>query len=263
MEIHFVFSDVVFSPFAASTGLSRVEAFRFTVEVKRDPSAITAFAEQVAVDPPSRASRNSLDCRHVRLKHIPGVITTEYIERNGLGPPYPRVRAAQFAGIISNRKFLYRIKDTAGREAYAFQCLDTDLWGIECGLYLPRGKVNLLGESVDVYSRLPRSTVLPEQLEGSCAGYPDWGARRIFRLRHLRIELILSLGVISRTSRPLESAAGGRTEISVSTQIEPDPSAESPVAPPPDYAYWGYLPIRDGCATPIPAPHGSGDRERE
>jgi hypothetical protein len=257
MKIEFRFSEVVFSQVNAQNGSTRVESFRFHLAVKPDSSAISAIAEQVDVDYPHRLPNGHFDCDGVVHRHIPGVVTAESLKQRGLEPPYPQVQAAEKKAVLSlgqkNSEFVLPVQNVTGQSAYLLHCTNRGRWGINCSLSLPGKDVNLLEDSVDPYSRLSRSIILAEQLYGSCARYPEWGARRIFRLRHLKITLEFVNAEFTSARQPPEEPWDAVKKVELAARVLPDPSADSPVAGPPKYAYWGFLP-KTTCQTPIQAP---------
>jgi hypothetical protein len=95
----------------------------------------------------------------------------------------------------------FPVNDIAGKVAYDFECTaisgghlnpKIDQYGISCGLFASGSNVNLLEDSVDPYSRTMPSQILPDQLDGECAKYPQWGAHRVFRLRGFRLTMQFS-----------------------------------------------------------------------
>jgi len=258
MQVDFRFSDITFSEIRTATDTPRVKSFRFMVRVRPDPSAITAIAEPPSVVNPPLLQNGLFDCSSVVRRHVPGRVTSEFLGANQLAPPYAEIRPVQRKEILRENQFELSIEDDAGRKAYQFSCLDRNPWGIVCGLFLPDSKINLLAESVDPYSHLERSTFLDNQLQGSCAAYPEWGSHRVFRLRHLRVSVEFTPSVPTQPPRPEDTPQELSEALHISVQISQDPSAESPIAPPPRFAYWGYLPLRNPCATPVLAPHRSG-----
>jgi hypothetical protein len=254
MEINFRYRNIIFSKATTKNGVTPISSFRFDIEVKRDPSAVTAIAAPVNVDRPRALPDGLRDCQDVVHWHVPGEVTAAYLRKNGLEPPYEEIRAVQKKQIFRKNEFELSIESVSGQEAYLFSCFDRDPWGIECGLFLPGNNLNLLADSVDPYSHLERSTFLENQLQGACAAYPGWGSKRTFELRHMSIlvDFTNSRAVSSGPRTRRMQSAGEAREISVN--VQPDPSAESPVATPPEYAYWGFLPIRNACATPVSAP---------
>jgi hypothetical protein len=254
MEIQFRYLDIVFSKAKTKDGIPPIRSFRLDIDVKRDRSAITAIAEPVDVQRPPALPNGLRDCEHVVHWHVPGVVTSEYLKEDRLEPPYAEVRAMQKKEIFENNQFELSIETVSGQKAYQFSCLDRDPWGIECGLFLPGSKVNLLADSVDPYSHLERSTFLENQLRGACANYPEWGSERTFTLRHMKLSIEFNTLASKPSRREPKKAETVNNDLQISVKVEPDSSADSPVAPPPKYAYWGYLPIRNACAARILAP---------
>jgi hypothetical protein len=253
MEIQFRYRDIIFSQAKTKNGITPIASFRFEIEIRRDPSAITAIAEPVGVERPRILQNGLRDCQDVVYWHVPGVVTSGFLRENDLEPPYPGIRAVQSEEIFRKSVFEFSIESVSGQKVYLFSCLDKDPWGIGCGLFLPDSKVNMLADSVDPYSHLERSTFLENQLRGACANYPEWGSERIFMLRHMKISIKFT-ALASPSRRGPNKPEGDNNDLRISVKVEPDPSADSPVAPPPKYAYWGYLPIRNACATRLLAP---------
>ncbi len=217
-----------------------------------------------------------LACGNVITKHVAGIATPEYIKKEGLGPPFPQIQAAAKAGELPGpneafefadkplprkaRGFYLPIRDLSSRIAYEFECssvVPIVRWGISCGLFAIGGKINLLRDSTDPYSRMDRATIFPEQLEGKCAAYPDWGAERVFRLRGFRLTMRLKNPVFI----PSETDWGGKglEKVELRVEVQPDASVTSPVAAAPQYAYWNFLPRPNACESTLLNPWYAGN----
>jgi len=265
MEIVFRYSDVLFSQSRDERGVAKIDSFQFEVEVKSDPSAFSSLANQVDVDSPRIAPSGSFDCAEVVRRHVPGVSDADYLKEHRLQPPYPEIQAIEGTAVIASggkenaAQFNLSIKNVAGQLAYLLRCTIGGHWGIDCGLFVPGKKVNLLEDSVDPYSDLSRSKILPEQLYNQCASYPEWGAQRVFKLRHLVITIEFTNPALSGGPGKEHLASpwdvDSVNKVAVRAKVEPDPMASSPVAPPPEFAYWGFLSRTPDCQTPISAAH--------
>jgi hypothetical protein len=289
MKLSFKFSDVQFTRDRLvgdrPRGSLALRSFRFDVQVVADPTAVSQIAEDVPFEEPPRANPDRLDdfsrsCSTVKPKHIPGIITADYISGLGLGGPYPQIVPAEktvditsithpinfefkslypeatiFYGALPADEALVHVPvvDVKGKTVYEFQCSANygpggliDRWGIICGLF-PIGKtINLLGDSIDICTRMARYHFLPWQLFGRCASYPEWGAVRHFRLRGLMLTVKFDGVTFHPKDSPPDMYAGGITGARILAQVQPDPDAASPVAQP--------VPERDlcGCAGGTP-----------
>ena len=253
-----------------------LKSFHLEVAIEPDPGALSTIAEDVPfAEPPSLPLNGDVvhgyACAEIRRSHIKGEVTKEYIRKQGLEPPYPRIesvtREANLPGpntefLFANaplprpaRGFYMPIRNDRSEIVYEFECSSTEpinKWGISCGLFEKGKATNLLQDSIDPYSRLDPATILPEQLDSQCAMYPDWGAVRVFRLRGFRLQLTLKDAVFV----PELSSRGGKSVklVGLIAHAEQDPSATAPVAEPPRYAYWGFLGRGHSCRELIPAP---------
>jgi len=253
-----------------------LSAFRLTVVVQPDPDALSTIAEEAPFAPPSPLTSEGnvvrgYRCDRILRRHINGLISEQYLKENQLEPPYPNIERAvreaslpgqnsefQFADAplpAAAQGFYLPIQDDRGQVAYEFECSSTEpinRWGIQCGLFAKGKQTNLLQDSTDPYSRMDRATILPEQLNANCANYPDWGAKRTFRLRGLSLELILKDPVPVRS----HGNRGGEElkRVDMIVRVEPDPASTSPVAEAPRYAYWGFLGPSHGCSEPTLVP---------
>lgn len=127
-----------------------------------------------------------------------------------------------------------------------------DRWGILCGLFARGSSFNLLLDAVDPYSRMNPAEILPGQLYGVCAGYPDWGTKRAFRLRGLRITMRFADPRFTQGDFSVHAL----TSVDLTVSASPDHAATSPLARAPKYIYWGVDPLRTGsCSTALVPPH--------
>jgi len=188
----------------------------------------------------------------------------------GLQPPYPKVlpvqRTIRVSGNPKATEFKFAdspipvearvvsvpIPDLSGNIAYEFECSAynvpigegrIDRYGISCGLFAAGKTVNLLGDTVDPYSRMSRAHILPSQFYGKCADYPQWGALREFRLRGFQLTMRFTDPVF--TEGDFSDHAIKRVDLLL--KVEPDPTALAPVALPSEYVYWGFSDQGNTC----------------
>ncbi len=245
-------------PFAAT--------LRVEIRAAPDPTALSQIAEDVPYRSPlTDPSAADSACGSRIPKHVAGNVTRDYIRAEHLGPPFPEVAAAEkIAGIPPRQpareakfpeagiarpepsgfvQFLYLpILTTSGTLAYEFECSSDGPTigrsGMRCGLYREGTNANLLDDAVDPYTRMSQSRFLTWQLYGKCAGYPEWGAVRHFRLRGMKITVELrDMRFDPEDERP--NRAEGRIKgARVRATVEPDPQAKSPVALAPRILDW-------------------------
>jgi hypothetical protein len=260
-------------PVPTATAPDEIKSFRLRGQVQPDPTAYSTIAAPVPFDE-SDVPRNR--CDEVRAKHVRGIVTREFVKQSGLTPPFPPVVHAQKKSILpgqnthfdfadkplalGSRGFDLAVFDTDGHVGYRFECSTTEpimRWGVSCGLFETGRKINLLSDSTDAYSGMDRATVLPEQINGKCADYPDWGAERIFRLRGLR----LTLHMKDPAFVPSDWDRGGQgmEKVEIAVDVTPDASASSPVAAPPQYADWEAFPEANACENRILNPGSLAD----
>jgi hypothetical protein len=259
-----------------------IHSLSLEVSVTSDATAISAVAEPVPYAPPRL--KNSLDpwsdipdCSTVIPAHVAGELTDAFIVQQGLSGPFPLVTPEEkslqleankmqghdfaFPGYPmppKARMFSFPILGPEGNRVYDFACSGYTTggrfqrYGIVCGLFLPEKEFNLLADGVDLYSRMNPSQILPDQLYAGCADYPGWGTRRVFRLRGMRLTMLLSNPVFVSGDFGDRALASLRLHV----QIEPDSSVTSPVAKPPTVVYWGVAPGPHPCAEVPAAPAG-------
>ncbi|MBZ5647110.1 MAG: hypothetical protein LAN37_07810 [Acidobacteriia bacterium] len=250
-----------------------VHSFDLEVGVVPDDRILSAIDEDVPFAPPPFKKNSgeeggtvSLNCDKVDRRHVPGVSIADKVNRYGLAPPYPRVAPAEFSVVLPKKgsrsenpsDFSLTLRDDAGNPAYDLACSVYTIpygggftiirSGIDCKLFTTPTTVDLLEDSRDPYSRMPRAIILPMQLYGKCSAYPDWGARRTFSLRGFRLimefrDIVFAEGA-TRDDFWLKR---GINQVTMTVKIEPDPSATTPVAAPSHYADWGFVPGRQPC----------------
>jgi hypothetical protein len=143
-----------------------------------------------------------------------------------------------------------------GNHIYDFACSGYatggrfERYGIVCGLFLLGKDFNLLADGVDPYSRMNPSEILPGQLYDDCGGYPGWGRRRVFRLRGMKLTMLLSDPIFVTGDFEDRALASVRLRV----QVEPYPSATSTVSAPPTTIYWGVTHGPHTCAAVLVAP---------
>lgn len=155
--------------------------------------------------------------------------------------------------------------DFTGKPTDPYKDDQTDYYGMfDCHLHLLRDKngYNLLSYSAtDHRENFSRAFISPEELQGRCADYPEWGRIRHIRLRGMRITMEFSEVRLGQdfvtTQRP--KPKGKRVEsFRLELTIEPDKGALSAIAEPPVYAYpLRSLPgsagnISDDCTKVVP-----------
>ncbi len=274
---------------------AELRSFHFGVRVEPDPGALSTIAEPAPfAEPPSLSEPlythpeapkvSSRRCDVVVSQHVPGVVSENYIQVKGLGPPYPRIiptgKTLTFpekdAGLQSEEKpapadrwYFYLPVLNASRElAYEFECSTSKTkggnrvligrWGIWCGLFIVGEKVNLLRDSIDPYSRMNRAEVYAEQLYGKCADYPEWGAVRHFRLRGMNLTVQFKNPLFAGDEGLPDYFMGGLKGFELSVRVDPDSTAESPVAESSPYIDWRSMSKPNACEKIlVRAPDGS------
>ncbi len=266
---------------AAKASSPQLKSFGFQVEVQSDPTALSAIAEPVPfAEPPLRVTSDPeqyyRDCDKVIPQHVHGIVSREYLQDNGLQPPYSEILPGEKTFLIRRETTAFEysdntgrsyqdsltlpILDTNGRKAYEFKCSRYPgswytYFVINCELLVAGKKLNLLEHSVDPYSQMGRNIVLPVQLYNNCATYPEWGALRQFKLRGFTLTLQFKQMLFSKTEKPEDFyLVGGLEQATLNVKVESDRSAMSPVAMRPKYIYWGFLPRDNPCATVLADP---------
>ena len=267
MAFTFTFSDAVIlhGSNGAAGGPDEEPALgsvQLEIKVEPDPQAVSAIALEPPFDRPrypvsGNRAGNSPQCDHVVPQHIPGVDIASYVREHGLGPPYPQVapteKTATFV-LEEDKDWQMPILDGDGKEAYSLRCqaamgeAGLARWGVWCKL-VPVGKdLDLLGDSVDPYSRRIRTLIEPEQLDGKCSQYPEWGAIRTFRLRGFQLVLGVKNIVLtkSRAGR-MGLYMGPISRFGLEVRVAPDNTATAAVALPSRYVDWRFLRRPDAC----------------
>lgn len=242
------------------------ESFGFTVQVEPDQEALSTIDSQVSM---ADAQNEKAPCGLLGSANSRRFVISKNLRE---GPSaFPAVIAtAKTASLPGNnedfdfadhplpaklRGFYLPVRDRSHRIVYRFECSTVEpivRWGVSCGLFAAGEKTNLLQESTDPYSLMDRGTVFPEQLSGKCADYPDWGRERTFALRGFKLIMRLTKPVFIHS---LEDWGGqGLESVELTVQVVPDPSAISPMARPPEFSYWGFIPRPDACEVPIVNP---------
>jgi len=272
-----------------------IRSFGLKVTVAPDPGAMSAIAEPIPIVPPTwKKPLNSWnahpDCSTVVPAHVPGNVTDGLMEKQGLLGPFPPV-ASQEKTLVLNaeqeqghdfaflrtpmppdaRMVSWSISGPGHEHLYDVACSGYeaaggpdlqgnviprrfDRYGIVCGLFLPGKDFNLLADGVDRYSQMNPAQILPGQLFGECGDYPDWGRHRVFHLRGMRLTMRFADPVFTTGDFAPHALASARLAL----QVEPDPSATSPVAAPPETIYWGILNGPNPCQNVLVAPNKSG-----
>ncbi len=258
MMITFMYSDVrakeeltsrgaPYPPGTPRVDLPELTSFRFTVDIARDPTAVSTIAEPVpfASPPPKKTANpyiNLPNCENVIQRHVPGFVSETYIHSHPLQPPYPKVRPAEAGATFVAQKpgrLRLDVLGEDGKRVYGLTCTagpegaGPGQWGIRCSLRRAGERLDLLSDAVDPYSQDNPALIRPEQLHGACARYPGWGATRVFKLRGLQLTLSLHDADFA-TAQPKRLKS-----VRLRVEIEPDPTATSPVARAPQYIYWG------------------------
>jgi hypothetical protein len=284
MKVSVEIKDADFAPAFNTAGTLFMErairSFSLQVILTSDPTALSATAEPVPFAPPKlmalgAGKEGSQGCSTVMTAHVLGNLSDGFVERQGLSAPFPGVAHAEkmlaldarklqgyefaFPGYTmpsKDRMVSFPLLSPAGNHIYDFACSGYatggrfQRYGIVCGLFLPGKDDNLLADSVDPYSRMSPSEILPDQLYGECGDYPEWGLRRTFSLRGMRLTLILSDPVFE--TGDLEDRVLRSVRLRV--QVVPEPSVNSPVAGPPQNIYWGIAHGPHPCRALLVAP---------
>jgi len=253
-------------------------SFSFEIDVEPDAAAVSRIALDVPFAEPPRAHPGdglsfSLDCARVVPRHVAGQGTEEYVRSEGLGPPYPgTVTLAEvaevehlksstsfpFGSLLPPGSVLYghppaqlsllwaEVENPKGETEYILDCSGErpaggviDHRGVRCGLF-PAGKeTDLLADSVDEVTRMPRSWFTPWQLSNACKDFAEWGTVRHYRLRGMQITLSFSGLQLSREPDLSDFVGWNILSATIRATVAPDPSATAPVALP--------IPDRDLC----------------
>jgi hypothetical protein len=155
--------------------------------------------------------------------------------------------------------------DFTGKPIDPYHDDESDYYGMfDCHLHLLKDKdgYNLLSYSAtDHRENFSRAFISPEELQGRCADYPEWGCIRHIRLRGMRITLEFGevrLGQDFITTQRPKPKGKIVQSFRLDLRIEPDKGALSAIAEPPGFANpHRVLPgstnnISDDCAKVIP-----------
>jgi hypothetical protein len=232
------------------------------IKVEPDPHAVSAIALEAAFDRPRYPVSGNQPgisplCDRLVSYHIPGVDIGGYVRERGLGPPYARVapveKSATFA-LVEEKDWQVPILDIDGKEVYSLKCraglgeAGLDRWGVSCKLFQAGKDLDLLADSVDPYSRRIRTLFEPEQLEGKCSEYPEWGALRTFKLRGFGLVMRVKNVLLGRTGAGhFGFYKGPIARFDLAIKVVPDASAAWGVALPSRYVDWRFLSPSSGC----------------
>ena len=270
-----------------------LQSFDFRVSVQPDASALSMISEPPPYAP-SWALPNDLGgfqqhCERVIRVHVPGEVTTEYIEQNHLGGSYPAVRPLNqsiqvrpshakdaLTGLfplpdrpvpIADRVVDVPIHGSNGRVAYKFECtaevagprLTIEEGGLLCGLFSADGNPkNLLEDSVDPYTLMSEAQITPIEIFGTCAKYPQWGSERQFSLRGFDLALRFSNPVLV----PGLKSPHAIRQVDLEIEVKPNPAASASVAGPPDYIHWNISDHSDRCERVLINPKSPAANQR-
>jgi hypothetical protein len=248
-----------YPPGTPSVDLPELVSFRFTVDIASDPAAASMIAEPVPfAPPPAKKIANPYlflpDCRTVIPQHVPGVVSEAYIRRHNLQPPFPVIRPAEAeATFVGQKPGILRLNVLGedGKPAYEVACAagreeaGPDQWGIGCRLHRAVDDFDLLSDAVNPYSQMNPALIRSEQLHGTCEEYAQWGAKREFKLRGMRLTLQPS----DPTFAPGGYAIDALQTIRLTVKVERDVTATSPVAQPSRYISWWVLDSPNACDT--------------
>ena len=145
-----------------------------------------------------------------------------------------------------------KVSDVFGREVYVLHCRpgaliltptetkslpdDAPFWGdFACHLHSLRARDEyeslLIDDPLDNDESRSRGEFYFYTIQGNCADYPEWGWRRSFRLRGMKLKLELSEVQFG------ESPTAKRlTSFSFKVEVSPDLQALSAISEPPSYA---------------------------
>lgn len=261
MEITFTYSAAVIrsgSERAAGgpDGEPTLGSVQLEIKVEPDPQAASSIALEPSFDRPrhpgsDKQAGNSPQCDHVVPHHVPGIDIASYVRERGLGPPFPQVIPAEESATFAleeSKDWQMPILSGDGKEAYSLRChaamgeAGLDRWGVWCKLVQVGKDLDLFADTVDPYSRRLRSLIEPEQLDGKCSEYPEWGAIRTFELRGFRLVLQVRNVVLGKgEARHLGLYTGRIARFDMAVKVVPDRSAASAVAQPSRYVDWRFL----------------------
>ncbi len=169
-------------------------------------------------------------------------------------PKVEEVHKSYIFSNVANAGFDLELRERNGerRAVYMLKChsgvyeADSDFnysGLIDCrlvSLYSKEAVSSLLSETAKQTSDWhDRGRFLATHLRKGCAAYPDWGQRRTFRLRGMKITIEIS----NIMPRSLLSEGGDKVQsYSVDIAVRPDPTADTPLtqeprAPQPPWFY--------------------------
>jgi len=139
-----------------------------------------------------------------------------------------------------------KIRAPNGNVVYEFECAAYRVPGgaaiagdgLSCGLFTAGNATNLLRDSVEPYTRMSPSIILPRQLYGQAGAFPEWGNTRRFKLRGFLLTLKMTHTVFAKDD--FGNPALVRSEVTL--EVEPDATADTPVAEPPCTPFREFLP---------------------
>jgi hypothetical protein len=109
---------------------------------------------------------------------------------------------------------------------------------------------NLLDLTSDPYSRTSRAEIFPDQLQGACADYPEWGRERSFRLRGMNLTMSMDQIKFAHGRRDLEGIVSpDLVGVRIHVAVAPDVNATSSVPEQAKYTDWSMIPTT--CRTPV------------
>lgn len=247
----------------------KLSSFHFRIDVSQEAGNLSSIAEPPGFLPPWKSKStvgHPTRCGDPVPQHIPGEVTTEYVENAKLGPPFALIPKTTVKVVVDAKSgvvgpgywvpiaplkrgagFVHAtINDKDGIVAYQLDCDADTIWdgvaiagdGLRCGLFAADNDTNLLIDSVDPFTRMSPSLILPRQLYGREATYDDWGTTRHFGLRGMSLTLKFEKPAFAMDD--LGNPALIRSDLVL--LVEPDPAATAPVAQPPKTSYKDFLP---------------------
>lgn len=214
------------------------------IKVDPDADAISAIAGEITIRQPhareTDSPRPKYDCRRVLYQHVPGRLTERYLSSFRKPTQYQGIRRIS-KEFVFDVEAIHRmvIRATNGSPAYYLECesvpngIRTAMAAIDCRLVLPGSKQDLLGDSVDPISLQRRSRINLQQTVGECAAHPAWGRTREFRLRNMKLRIVVENK--QQVSQP--------ASVTLHIEARPDNSANGAVALPAKYLDPSYMPL--------------------
>jgi hypothetical protein len=283
MKLTLNFRNVEVSP-QTTTSDAILKSFDLSVSVQKDESAISSIAAPSPFEAPAADAHG---CDSIKRN------TEEQVQ---IPSRYPTVRRTEFDFNFPVRTpspdgprnahtpdWAHSILAEDGNLAYQFSCRvdegtresitptiipgpryakegigigDSGIWCrlLEAGKQTP----NLLDLTLDPYSRTSRAEIFPDQLRGACADYPDWRRQRSFRLRGMKLTIVME-GIkfgrdeLDLAGLPVPDLIG----VKIHVEVTPDSSATTSAPERVKYADWSLLPTT--CRIPVlnPLAHGT------